>query len=248
MAENNKPAPTTLAARLARVTAALTTLEHDGRMAQGRETYTYTSIHAIAGATRGALAAEGVVILPTGTAIVSDDEFVTKNGAQGRRVVVVMDWAITDGNETIAVQSVGEAADYSDKAFGKAQQYGRKQLLIEVLNLAMGEDPDAHKPEVGRTTRATGTSSRSRPTPARDVQDTFAKMVKAGANVGLTEADVRGIVLGAARDAAEKAGQDAAGVEVPAVLTVDAAYAAARDALASAIEKAREASAGDPYS
>lgn len=68
---------------------------------------------------------------------------------------LTMIWVITDGKESIEVESVGEALDTSDKAVSKASTIGQKNLLKTVFGVTEdNEDNDGNTPvPQGESTR-----------------------------------------------------------------------------------------------
>lgn len=148
-----------LAEKIAAIAGELTRIAHDKRMSQGGENYGYASIDAIADLTRPMLAQHGIAVIPEHHDVITNDTITSKRGAVGYRTAIVVSWVVTDGVETLRMASVGEAIDYSDKSFGKAQTYARKALLVAMLNMSTGEDPDAHRPDAGAAEPPTRTAA-----------------------------------------------------------------------------------------
>lgn len=71
----------------------------------------------------------------------------------GCRVIVT--WAISDGSETIHMQTLGESWDSSDKASNKAQTAAQKQALQKLFAVG-SEDPDHESPAAGSSQRSAG--------------------------------------------------------------------------------------------
>lgn len=237
--ENVPQEPRSLSERLSAAQAGLGRIHRDGR--NDKQSYDFTSIHAIADATRAALAAEGLALVPTGVEILSDDEVTTSGGSTGYRVVVRQSWLLIAGGESVGLQSVGEAIDYGDKAANKATTFARKNLLILLLNLSTGDDdPDSASPEAAPRKRTVRKAPESTRPPVKDEAAARLKaLVALGAEVGISEADIGDISLGAVREAAKKAGQDADGFDWPGVLIVDEAHKAAQVAVAKALHEAK---------
>lgn len=70
-------------------------------------------------------------------------------------VQLTMTWIITDGSDTIEVQTVGEALDAQDKAANKASTGGQKNLFKTVFGITeAGDDNDSNTPvPQGESTR-----------------------------------------------------------------------------------------------
>lgn len=244
MSTAGKDTSRTIQERLAAATlAASGGIPEDGVNTHDR--YKYASVHQIAGIAARAMAEQGVTMLPVGKRLVEDAEVRSSSGKVGRRVVVEVIWRIqctaptgvvpVDGIHYIETTSYGEAMDYSDKCWGKAQQYARKQALIEVLNLRTGEDPDLESPQAGQTQRARKAAPKKEETTAEDL---LAVMVKAGEAVGV---DAEAVALAAVQASAAAAGRDPNGFDWPDILEqVEEARDAARHAVREAIRAARK--------
>jgi hypothetical protein len=163
-----KDRTTRLAAKLAEITAQLERIAHDTDVAEGRgSSYRATSINAIADITRPLLAERGIVFLPIATTVLTHDEITSKGGARGFHVVIEQRWLITDGNDSIEASTTGASIDYSDKAYNKAHTFARKNLLVAMLNLSTGENPDAEQPEAGHGARSAVAYDESAPRAAQ---------------------------------------------------------------------------------
>lgn len=113
--------------------------------------YAFRGIDSILNRAGPILTELGVVISPKHR-VVSDVEVTSRNGARGYRVVIETKWKFAVSLESsVRCQTIGEAIDYSDKAFNKAQTQSFKNALAQVLSIPTGEaDPDSESPERGR--------------------------------------------------------------------------------------------------
>lgn len=139
----------TLVERLARIQAQMDRIAHDTNVSAGGESYSATSINAIADAARPLLAAEGVVIIPRAVVVERHDEVTSRRGAKGYHIVLRQAWTIAAGGDSMEAETTGASLDYSDKGYNKAHTFARKNLLMSLLNLSTGENPDAEQPEAG---------------------------------------------------------------------------------------------------
>ena len=213
----------TLAERLARIGSRIERIGHDTQVAQGGgQSYSATSINAIADLTRPLIAAEGVAIVPTATVIECHDEVTSKRGAVGYHIIVRVKWIITAAGESLEAESIGESLDYSDKGTGKAQTFARKNLLVALFNLSTGENPDAESPDAGHRAPRTAPAPRPQAEPA-----TPAWMTRQ------TKLEQRAADGGVALDTLEVAVREACGdtFGYPRGLADDDAWAKALDAL-----------------
>jgi ERF superfamily len=158
--------PATLAAKLAAVGTQLDRIQKDGEIT-GNGGYRYASTDAIADALRPKLADAGIVIMPNSVELIRHERIETeRSGSRGNYVqiqwlsLVHVRWIVTDGNESLAVESLGENLNSSDKGVNAATTIARKNMLLSLFNLSTGEDPDATRPEVTRDT-----ASRPAPVP-----------------------------------------------------------------------------------
>lgn len=139
---------TSLVAELARIEAQIERLPEDGKVSGGGPTYRFASIDAMSDVVRPMLGAAGLVMHPVQVRIVESTSYPRANGGLSWRTVLHVTWHVTDGLGVIAVVSVGEAIDTSDKSANKAQTAARKYALKGLFHLSTGEnaDPDAHRP------------------------------------------------------------------------------------------------------
>ena len=85
-------------------------------------------------------------------------------------VQLTMTWAITDGSDTIEVQTVGEALDVQDKAANKASTGAQKNLFKTVFGVTEAdEDNDAYTPVPGG--ESTRPAQRQQAPPKRQLTD-----------------------------------------------------------------------------
>jgi len=112
--------------------------------------YAFRGIDSILNKAGPILTELGVVITPKHR-VVSDVEVTSRNGARGYRVVVETRWTFSVSlGSFVTARTIGEAIDYSDKAFNKAQTQSFKNALAQVLSIPTGEaDPDSESPERG---------------------------------------------------------------------------------------------------
>lgn len=108
----------------------------------------------------GPIAADlGIVVYPR-TRVVSSEPVESRQGTRGYRVVVESVWTFAVHVDREQVEGVrfpdyssleavtlGEAIDYSDKGFNKAQRQSEKNAWQQVLSIPTGEpDPDHESP------------------------------------------------------------------------------------------------------
>lgn len=86
----------------------------------------------------------GLIVLPDTTVVVAEERYQSKSGSAMRSVTVQVTWSITGpAGDTMIAQTLGEAADASDKAIAKAQSVAGRVLWLEGLWVPTGDpDPD----------------------------------------------------------------------------------------------------------
>jgi hypothetical protein len=141
----------TLAAKLARIMGRLGRIGYDGRVDGSGGGYSYASADTLSDVLRPALAAEGVVLIPSDTQVIEQriDEFekVGRGGeayTQTRYTVALrVEWTLTDGETTLRMATVGTGVDYAGKAANAAHTFARVNALKSAFHLSTGEDPEA---------------------------------------------------------------------------------------------------------
>lgn len=123
--------------------------------------YTIVTKGAILSAARDSLIDAGLVAIPIKTAIVSTDSWSTTSGGSMTRVVVSVVTRIAHGESDthVDVESLGEAADSSDKAVAKALTIAKKSMLRQLLLIETGNDPDTSRPEPSGAVKRAGSVS-----------------------------------------------------------------------------------------
>lgn len=140
----------TLAAKLARIMGQLDRIDRDGRV-EGGQGYSYASADQISDTLRPALAAEGVVLIPSDVEVIDQriDEFEKTNNrgeayTQTRYTCALrVEWTLTDGDTTLRMATVGTGVDYSGKAANAAHTFARVNALKSAFHLSTGDDPEA---------------------------------------------------------------------------------------------------------
>lgn len=126
------------------------------KMTDGPAKYTYRSIEAIMPAVHAAFIRHGVVATPK----VIDSHYqdiTSKSGTRGVHCVLTVEWTFThtDQSNVVAI-TVGEAADWSDKASNKAMTAAQKYAYVQVLCIpteGLLDEQDAERPDIGVTHR-----------------------------------------------------------------------------------------------
>lgn len=138
-----------LHAKLASIAAELTRFPKDQHVT-GRGGYAFAGVDSMADKVRAAMAERLVVMYPGQVEVIECTQYIRERiNADGQpyetvqwRTVVKVTWAVLSGEESIAVQSVGEALDTSDKSANKAQTAARKYAMIGLFNISTGDEPD----------------------------------------------------------------------------------------------------------
>jgi ERF superfamily len=86
----------------------------------------------------------GLIVLPESSEIVAEERYQSKSGSAMRSVTVRVTWSITGpAGDEMTAQTLGEAADASDKAIAKAQSVAGRVLWLSGLWVPTGDpDPD----------------------------------------------------------------------------------------------------------
>ncbi|MGE4177974.1 MAG: ERF family protein [Thermoleophilia bacterium] len=136
-----------LAQRLARIMGALQRIERDGAVT-GSGGYSYASADQLSDVLRPALAAEGVVMLPTDTQVIDQrvDEVDKGSYTQTRYTVALrVEWVLSDGETEYRMATVGTGVDYAGKAANAAHTFARVNAFKSAFHLSTGDDPEAHQ-------------------------------------------------------------------------------------------------------
>lgn len=143
-----------LALRILRARRALRSSRLSEQFQGESRDYDAFSIHLIANACEEALADQGVIASSS----------VSSWSQDGNKSLVVLDTTLecVDRDERRTVRSVGEGVDQSDKGFGKATSYARKNGFVQALNLGLGTNNEASN-ERAQTTRPSRTSAPAAP-------------------------------------------------------------------------------------
>ena len=106
--------------------------------------YTFASETAFIKAVRPHLIDVGLIVFPSGIEMLERSEFEAKSGAQGINILAKFHWTWlhTPTNTSIVVTTLGEAADYGDKAANKAMTAAMKYNMRQTLVIETGDDPD----------------------------------------------------------------------------------------------------------
>lgn len=136
-AQERRPLAAKLAGAMAEIGG---TIAHDARNEQQK--YGYTSAAAVLSRAQSALATQGVAYSTT-CEILSSEWGKTKSGGDRWLVTLAMTVTLTDGYESMSVQSIGCGSDSGDKAPFKAQTSALKYALSQALCIGLGDDPEA---------------------------------------------------------------------------------------------------------
>ena len=124
------------------------------QMKDGPAKYAYRGIEDILPAVHQAFVKHGVVAYPTVTSSEHKD-ITSKSGTRGVWCCLTVNWTFmaADGSSIVAA-TVGEAADWSDKASNKAMTAAQKYAYVQVLCIPTGglhDEQDAARPDMGVT-------------------------------------------------------------------------------------------------
>ena len=120
----------------------------------------------------------GLVVFQSGVELLGRYEFTAKSGALGINILAKFTWTWVHAvSETsIKVTTIGEAADYGDKAANKAMTAAMKYNMRQTLIIETGDDPDTtpstdyEQPAKKKTT--TGSANRKENQWESDIIDT----------------------------------------------------------------------------
>ena len=106
--------------------------------------YTITTEADFIKAIRPHLVDVGLVIHQKDVEIISRTEFESSRGAKGINILAkyTWEWTHTPSGTSIISTSLGEAADYGDKAANKTMTVGMKYNMKQTLLIETGDDPD----------------------------------------------------------------------------------------------------------
>ncbi|MFZ4431610.1 MAG: ERF family protein [Microthrixaceae bacterium] len=145
-------APRSIIHRLRDVAADLPPIGKDSRMSGGGQNYNYRGIDDIMPHIRTAFAKHGVVVAPAYTIVKDETWEVAKGDRSTRWRHLTLQGQFTfhglDG-DSVTVTTLGEGKDSADKAANKAETAALKYALVQLLNIADGDDPDAYYPSEG---------------------------------------------------------------------------------------------------
>lgn len=127
------------------IIGALPAIGKDRTVTGGGPTYQYRGIEDILPHIRAAFTKHGVHVTPS-YAVLSDQTYTVRSGAEWRRVVIEGTFRFWCGNGSyVETVTIGEASDAGDKSFNKAMTAAYKYALVQTFCLAEveHEDPDA---------------------------------------------------------------------------------------------------------
>ncbi len=162
-----------LARKLAFVSATVARLPKTRQAPPQSGGYWFTPVEDMAAAITRLLGAVGVAMLPETVETLAAGRDVQPQNDDPRRhyFLLRITWHITDGNESLRIQSTGEAADWGDKGSNKAQTAARKYAYVTAFHLQMGDDDtDRHAPGDGGEARPARSGGGGRKTPDAEVQ------------------------------------------------------------------------------
>ena len=153
----------TLISKIAGASIKVGALATDKRNAQ--QGYDYISADKVLERAGDALAAAGVVIVPS---IVSEVTEAVKTDKGGTRYdsIVHFGMIVTDGETQLEMPWCGRGSDYSvpDKAMYKAITSGHKYFLMKLLNVGVGNEDGEHESEPQQAPQRTQATPASKPT------------------------------------------------------------------------------------
>lgn len=192
-------APTSLTAKLARIYVEVDRFAKTKTVSGSGPSFKYTPVEEIADELRKKMGDAGIVMVPSHIEVVaSEDAGTTKSGTTRWRHVVLVDWTLTDGTDSLTVSSVGESMDTGDKGMNKAQTAARKYALIGAFQLSTGDDPDTRHPEPAEYRRPAARKAPEDPVKARfnhlrgfggSDEEIVARLRKSGVNASAELAD-----------------------------------------------------------
>ena len=106
--------------------------------------YSFAGEAAFIKAVRPHLVDVGLIVYQSGVEIIERNEFTSKSGAQGINILAQFNWTWhhAPSNTFLFTTSIGEGADYGDKAANKSMTSGMKYNLRQTLVIETGDDPD----------------------------------------------------------------------------------------------------------
>ena len=105
--------------------------------------FNFRGIDAVMNAVAGPLMKHGVMAYPAKVVSIKRGTATTSKGSVMNTVEVVVQYAFTDGPETLYFEAPGEAFDSGDKATAKAMSVAYRTALLQALTLPTDEpDPD----------------------------------------------------------------------------------------------------------
>lgn len=149
MTEETTPAevtPPTLVERLIAVKRDI------GAVAKGErnsaQNFNFRGIDAVLNAVAGPFMKHGIMSYPSKVISVKRGTATTNSSRTMNTVEVVMQYAFTDGNDTLYFEAPGESFDSGDKATPKAMSVAYRTALLQALTLPTDEpDPDSESYE-----------------------------------------------------------------------------------------------------
>lgn len=132
--------------RLAAISADVPTVPKSKKCSDGAK-FAYRGIDDVVAAVKGLMGKHNVFCSPRVTER-HQEAITSKGGAAGIHAVVSVVYQFYCGDDGSSLEVgpvVGEATDYGDKAFGKAQTYAYKVMLCELFSIPVQDawDPDA---------------------------------------------------------------------------------------------------------
>lgn len=112
--------------------------------------YSYATAEDIIQAVRGPLAKHGLLVYSTLKERLSE-EIKTAQGKGAWRERIVLQFVVTDGENSLSFDVPGEGQDTGDKAIYKALTGSTKYALRSLLQLPIGDDPEADSHDTART-------------------------------------------------------------------------------------------------
>lgn len=187
-----------LLTKLLRASRSITHIEKSGRNKE--QSYNYVTDADVSHAVRTACYAEGVVVIATGSEILSSVEITSKHGTKGERVTVavMVEFMDSETGQALPVKSLGCGFDYGDKAVAKALTGAVKYALLKALCLPTGDDPEGDEetdrnPSVAQQAPKPAARPAAKPAPAAVTQEhrDLKKLLDESAEViGMTAVDV----------------------------------------------------------
>lgn len=110
----------------------------------GGISYSYASESDVVASIRAAMIRHGLVLLPTGTTLLSGTEYKSANGKTMFRTLIERRWKlihVQTGQEQ-EVSAVGDGTDLADKGSYKAMTGALKYVLRQSFLVETGDDPD----------------------------------------------------------------------------------------------------------